>query len=39
MNKLFAHPLAPAEFADAVDPHYDLLTVREKDRPGYGAAH
>ena len=36
LRKLFAKPLPDEEYADALDPAYDLMAVRERGKPGDG---
>lgn len=35
LRRLLGSPLPGAEYLDAVDPAYDLLSLREKDKPSY----
>jgi hypothetical protein len=32
-NELLANPLTPEDLNDAVDPAYDVLALREKEKP------
>jgi hypothetical protein len=34
LRRLLTAPLADAAFADAVDPTYDVVSVREREKPG-----
>lgn len=36
LRKLFEDPLPDREYADALDPSYDVMAVREKDTPEKG---
>jgi len=36
LRKLFATPLPDSEYESALDPAYDVMMVREKDKPGQG---
>ena len=36
LRKLFEHPLPDAEYADSLDPSYEVMAVREQDKPEHG---
>lgn len=36
LKKLFSKPIPSKEWVDAIDPNYDLMALREMDKPKYG---
>ena len=39
MKRLFEKPWTHKEMKDAIDPNYDLMALREMDKPKYGRSH